>query len=126
MRQRLVRLHAVRGCVVRVIDKRIVGIQAGGSTAATIGRIFQNNDRLPLRHGNLRSKEAGRHGKSEDNPVHCGTSMNSTVLPASAARSRLSFRGVRVEDVVPTLVTRMICQGVSVPLATARALLRIP
>jgi hypothetical protein len=34
--------------------------------------------------------------------------------------SRLSFNGVSIDDIGATDVTRMICQGVSVPLATAR------
>ena len=40
--------------------------------------------------------------------------------------SRLSFSGVSTDDIGVTDVTRMICQGVSVPVATASAFWRIP
>jgi hypothetical protein len=40
--------------------------------------------------------------------------------------SRFSLNGVSTDDIGETDVTRIICQGVSVPLATAKAFWRIP
>ena len=125
MRQGFIGLHPVRRRMVRVIDERVVGIQTC-SAGAGIARIFQNDYRLALCTGKLRRQQASRHDNSKKKRLHCGTSMNSTVRPARVAISRLSFNGIRVEDIGATDVTRMICQGVSVPLATASAFWRIP
>ena len=124
MRQCFIRLDPVRRCMIRVIDKRIVLVQPWRRDVS-MARVFQHYN-WSLRSGQLRHQQKGKSSDTGKKRLakyqrsHCGISMNSAVLPTSVLMSRLSFNGVSIDDIGATDVTRMICQGVSVPLATAR------